>query len=207
MWIESTFSHGPRLLGSLLLALTLPQAITVDAAAIQEVFQKSTPGHVGGVASESRECSAIGRDLLARGVRPCAKTAKISPEARSSSFIIHLDLQSCKLILISISFIRAMPLTPWLGRRFASALLACTTRVLAAEALPCFGMPTASMRPSTSEKLRRPRPLRTCTRTTSAQAFVADLRWAFPAKSRALSTCTPSMASCRGRRSCKELFT
>ncbi|KAM0459252.1 hypothetical protein ACHAO4_002646 [Trichoderma viride] len=65
--MKSTFSHGPRLLGSLLLALTLPQAITVDAAAIQEVFQKSTPGHVGGVASESRECSAIGRDLLARG--------------------------------------------------------------------------------------------------------------------------------------------
>ncbi|PTB36768.1 hypothetical protein M441DRAFT_176394 [Trichoderma asperellum CBS 433.97] len=67
MWIESTFIHGPRLLGSLLLAITLPQAITVDAAAIQEVFQQNAPGHIGGVASESRECSAIGRDLLARG--------------------------------------------------------------------------------------------------------------------------------------------
>jgi hypothetical protein len=85
MRIESKFIHGPRLLGSLLLAITLPQAITVDAAALQEVFQKHTPGHVGGVASESRECSAIGRDLLARGVRPCAKNTKISPEAPSSS--------------------------------------------------------------------------------------------------------------------------
>lgn len=73
MWIESTFIRGPRFLGSLLLAITLPQAITVDAAAIQEVLQKTTPGHVGGVASESRECSAVGRDLLARGVCPCAK--------------------------------------------------------------------------------------------------------------------------------------
>lgn len=82
MWIESTFVHGPRLLGSLLLAVTLPQAITVDAAAIQEVFQKNAPGHIGGVASESRECSAIGRDLLARGVCPCAKTAKISPDPK-----------------------------------------------------------------------------------------------------------------------------
>ncbi|KAH0498596.1 hypothetical protein TgHK011_005844 [Trichoderma gracile] len=61
-------AHSPRLLPSLLLALTLPQAFTVHAAAIQEiVFQKEAPGHLGGVASESRECSAIGRDLLARG--------------------------------------------------------------------------------------------------------------------------------------------
>jgi gamma-glutamyltranspeptidase/glutathione hydrolase len=70
MWIESPAGRGPRLLGSLLLAITLPHAITVQAAAIQQeiIFQKETPGHVGGVASESRECSAIGRDLLARGV-------------------------------------------------------------------------------------------------------------------------------------------
>ncbi|KKO99232.1 hypothetical protein THAR02_08661 [Trichoderma harzianum] len=69
MWIESPAVRGPRLLGSLLLAITLPHAITVQAAAIQQeiIFQKETPGHVGGVASESRECSAIGRDLLARG--------------------------------------------------------------------------------------------------------------------------------------------
>ncbi|KAL7787758.1 gamma-glutamyltranspeptidase [Trichoderma ceciliae] len=68
MWIESASGHAPRLLGSLLLAITLPQTITVQAAAIQEiVFQKEAPGHLGGVASESRECSAIGRDLLARG--------------------------------------------------------------------------------------------------------------------------------------------
>ncbi|EHK26617.1 uncharacterized protein TRIVIDRAFT_50329 [Trichoderma virens Gv29-8] len=68
MWIESPAVRGPQLLGSLLLAITLPHAFTVQAAAIQEViFQKDAPGHLGGVASESRECSAIGRDLLARG--------------------------------------------------------------------------------------------------------------------------------------------
>lgn len=69
MWIESALIYNPRLLASLLLAISLPQSITVQAAAIQEtVFQKEAHGHIGGVASESRECSAIGRDLLARGV-------------------------------------------------------------------------------------------------------------------------------------------
>ncbi|KAL7813807.1 gamma-glutamyltranspeptidase [Trichoderma gracile] len=68
MRLEPAAARSPRLLPSLLLALTLPQAFTVHAAAIQEiVFQKEAPGHLGGVASESRECSAIGRDLLARG--------------------------------------------------------------------------------------------------------------------------------------------
>ncbi|KAL7944624.1 gamma-glutamyltranspeptidase [Trichoderma barbatum] len=68
MWIESPAVRGPRLLASLLLAITLPHAITVQAAAIQEtVFQKEAQGYLGGVASESKECSAIGKNLLARG--------------------------------------------------------------------------------------------------------------------------------------------
>ncbi|KAH6604904.1 gamma-glutamyltranspeptidase, partial [Trichoderma cornu-damae] len=64
----SVFVHGPRLLGSLILAITFSQIITVQAAAVQEiVFQKAPPGRLGGVASESKECTAIGKDLLARG--------------------------------------------------------------------------------------------------------------------------------------------
>jgi gamma-glutamyltranspeptidase/glutathione hydrolase len=81
MRIESTFGHGPRLLRSLLLAITLPQAITVQAAVLQDIILPTDyPGHFGGVASESRECSAIGRELLARGVRRVLRLLRSHPK-------------------------------------------------------------------------------------------------------------------------------
>ncbi|KAK5997305.1 Glutathione hydrolase proenzyme [Cladobotryum mycophilum] len=61
MYLESS-NFGPQFLRSLL------YVAAVQAAYIPEiVFQKDAPSSIGGVASESRECSAIGRDLLARG--------------------------------------------------------------------------------------------------------------------------------------------
>ncbi|PNY27341.1 Gamma-glutamyltranspeptidase 1 [Tolypocladium capitatum] len=59
-----------RLLRLLLLATFLHHVARTAGAVPEVVFQPDTQASHGAVASEDAECSAIGRDLLARGVRP-----------------------------------------------------------------------------------------------------------------------------------------
>lgn len=62
--LESFTLHIVRLL-----LASLPNYGLIQASVLPEVvFRPTTEGSVGAVASESIECSTIGRDLLARGV-------------------------------------------------------------------------------------------------------------------------------------------
>lgn len=85
-----------------LLAASLHHVATTASAIPEVVFRPDTHGSRGAVASEAVECSAIGRDLLARGVGPLSLTCRT--ESRVSILTTSLSQGNAADALVGTTF-------------------------------------------------------------------------------------------------------